>query len=171
MKKILLSLMLITASVFGKTQGVVFNEFYPNPSIENKNPPTKFNHEYFELYNVSSSPIVLDCYTVLAYDNLAHQGYVYQFQNGLEISGNGFLVFTNSVTNPLTIRTDNLNSPVTYGPASNIVSWNQTDGTTGFMKLFTKSGSTLTASGSNLTNVDNFLLDPSSGEGISVFLF
>ena len=62
MKKILLSVFLLGAFVFGKAQGVVLNEFYPNPGISNSD-PTKFNHEYFELYNNGGAAIALDCYT------------------------------------------------------------------------------------------------------------
>jgi hypothetical protein len=174
MKKILLSLMLIGSFIFGKAQpGVVFNEFYPNPGISNSD-PTKFNHEYLELYNTTGAAIPLDCYTILAYDNVNDRAYVYQLPN-ISIPAYGFVVFTNSVTDPLTIRSDNLQNPTVYGPATpgftnNIYSWNQITGSDSYLKLYTRNGANLTSSGGN-TTTDDFLLDPSSGTGIALFLF
>src|SRR5258708_10025597 len=98
MKKILLSIAFIGAVLLGRSQEVVFNEFYPNPDTSGG------NNEYLELYNTSSAPINLDCYSILAYDQTTHSGYVYQLP-AITIDPFGWVVFTNSTTGTITYGT------------------------------------------------------------------
>ncbi|HKB44520.1 MAG TPA: lamin tail domain-containing protein [Chitinophagaceae bacterium] len=153
MKKILLSFAFIGAVLLGRAQ-VVFNEFYPNPGTG--------NDEYLELYNTGGNDINLDCWSILAWDNSNHQGYVYQLPS-YTLPGFGFVVLTGSTTG--TIHYSNSSS---YS-GSNILSWNAPATATSSLKLFTMSGNTLVG-GANTTTTD-FLLDPSGSGGISLFLF
>lgn len=69
MKKILLSLMLIGAFIFGKAQ-VVFNEIWYNPGTSGG------NDEYIELYNPGGNE-TMGCYTILShYNNGTDSGFV-----------------------------------------------------------------------------------------------
>ena len=156
MKKILLSIAFIGAVLLGRAQ-VVFNEFYPNPGSG--------KDEYLELYNTSSVDVNLNCWSILAYDQTNHQAYVYQLPN-VTIPAFGWWVFTGSTTSPLSVK---YSQPAVTYSGINISSWNQTNGTDSSLRLYKKSGSTLVP-GADTTTTD-FLLDPSGGNGIALFLF
>lgn len=158
MKKILLSLTLICALAGTKAQ-VVFNEFYPNPK-------TSATDEYVELYNTSGAPQNLDCWSILSWDQANHRGYIYQLP-AVSIPVGGFYVFTSNTSSPTVIHYGNSQ---TYS-GSNIKSWNTTTDATQSLSLLTISGgNSLVASPATIPLTD-FLLDPSGGSGIALFLF
>jgi hypothetical protein len=91
MKKILLSILLISSVLFARTQ-VVFNEVYPSPSVG--------NNEFFELYNTSpsSSPTSLDNYTIVTYFKISGQvGFYVMDLPNLNIASKGYFVGASAI--------------------------------------------------------------------------
>ena len=86
MKRVLLSCILAGCVMASEAQ-VYLNEFYVRP----QDPP---HSEFFELYNSSSTPVDLDCYTLVSYykDPNEHKGfYVLDLPNVI-LPGKGFFV-------------------------------------------------------------------------------
>src|SRR5215203_2349402 len=115
MKRILLSFSILFCALLSQAQ-VIFNEFYVQPGT---------NHEFFELYNTSTTEtVLLDCYSLVVFYSGKENGkdykgfYVLDFPK-VEITPLGYLV--GAAANPFKFQKSN-KAPVTSADAA--FSWN-----------------------------------------------
>jgi hypothetical protein len=157
MKKVLLSFILLSAFVYGKAQkDVVINEIYPDPSASNE--------EYIELYNTTSFPINLDCYTLVSYYNTGSGGaYVLQLPN-ITLPAFGHVVFSQAT--PISHQGGTYNGGNQYSWNS----FNTTYSATASLKQYTRSGNVL-GTETNVTTTDLIPITGGNSTALALMLF
>jgi hypothetical protein len=173
MKKILLSLMGLTATIFSFSQDIVLNELYPDPG-SNKD-------EYIELYNTSATAKILDCYTLVSYNVSNNEVYVYQLPN-VEIAPYGFFLFTSSTTFAPTPTTqlisrygdgnNALRYPIAGQTATNIKSWNIDDASSSLSRYTINAGNNgFNLASGTFTTTDFLPIANGNSANTVIFLF
>ncbi|MCU7547490.1 T9SS type A sorting domain-containing protein [Chitinophagaceae bacterium LB-8] len=162
MKKVVPTLLLTLAMLFGKAQtsrSLWFNELIPDAGTG--------NNEYIEFYNSSRDPIALDCYVVVSYfDKLPGREeavYIYDFPSNAVIKGlSRYLISSGS---PVNFRGG------TYTPSdpTSFSNWNSS-GAGGSLLKYTYSNGNWGAGESLNTDFNNFIAD-AGGMDATLFLF
>jgi hypothetical protein len=158
MKKFLLLIFIVCSFVVVKAQqDVVINEIYPDPSAGNE--------EYIELYNTTSNPINLDCYTLVSYYNSGTGGaWVYQLPN-VVIPAFGHIVFSQAI--PISHQGGTYNGLNQY-------SWNAAGiGTFSSLTQYTRTGNTLNFTGNGpTTDINDFIpIVGGNSSALAIMLF
>jgi hypothetical protein len=158
MKKILLSVTLISAAFLGKSQEIVFNEIYPDPGSGNT--------EYIELYNTTGNTVNLDCYTIIAYYKENGGGAWVLNLPDIDIAPFGHVVFGSAL-------------PIKYKFSgsynlSNAYSWNNTtwlSSNYGSLRNYTRSGNNLVYNSAATTTNDFIPISNGNDAAVAIMLW
>lgn len=168
MKKVLFTLVITIAVLFGKTQtpSIWFNELVPQPNGDD---------EYIEFYNTSTTDISLDCYIVVSYFKAKIHGndirdaiYVFNFPSNATIKALSH--FTISSDNPVSYKSSGNNNSSAYTPSdpTSFSNWNA-NGDGGSIDRYIYNGTWGNAEsvGNNFTD----FMDISNGNDATLFLY
>lgn len=170
MKKVLFTLVITIAVLFGKTQtpSIWFNELVPQPNGQ--------DDEYIEFFNTSTTDISLDCYIVVSYFKAKIQGndirdaiYVYNFPSNANIKALSY--YTISSDNPVSYKSsgnNNISSTYTPSDPTSFSNWNA-NGDGGSIDRYIYNGTWGNAEsvGNNFTD----FMDISNGNDATLFLY